>query len=76
MIESQEKTEASEFHNRVKQVKLDPIFSGYANRISGLLERSSWVFVCSEHVSARLKDERELKLHFKNKAHTRPVFRS
>jgi hypothetical protein len=68
---SEEKTAAAEFHKRVMQVKRDPEFAGYAGRISGLLDKSGWTFVCSEHTSVRLKDEEELKQHFKSKAHAR-----
>jgi len=71
MTESQEAAEAREFHSRVKAVKLDPAFSRYATRISGLLEGSRWMFVCSAHTSARIKDEQALKQHFKNAAHSR-----
>ena len=74
MIESEETVDARDFHERVKKVKHDPEFSGYAGRISGLLEGSTWTFVCSEHTSARLKNEEALKRHFKNNAHVRSRF--
>jgi len=66
-----EKAESSLFLKRVQAVKRDPTFSGFADRISGLYEKPTWVFICSEHLSGRFADEEKLKKHFEEKSHTR-----
>jgi hypothetical protein len=64
-----ETRKTTEFVKRISQVKLDPAIAGYADLVSGLFENGQWVFICSQHVSARFSNEGELKEHFRNEAH-------
>ncbi len=69
-----ETKKTTEFLKRIKQVKLDPAIRSYSDLVSGLFENSQWMFVRSQHVSARFSDEEELKKHFKNEAHSLSKF--
>jgi hypothetical protein len=69
-----ETKKTTEFLKRIKQMKLDPAISGYADLVSGLFENGQWMFVCSQHVSARFSNEEELKEHFRNEAHKQSKF--
>ncbi|MDA4111350.1 MAG: hypothetical protein OK439_02345 [Thaumarchaeota archaeon] len=69
-----EKKITSEFLKRIKQVKLDPAISRYADLVSGLFENGQWTFICSQHVSARFANEEELKEHFRKEAHKQSQF--
>ena len=69
-----ETKKTTEFVKRITQVKLDPVIKGYADLVSGLFENGQWVFICSQHVSARFSNEEELKEHFRTEAHKQSKF--
>jgi len=64
-----ETKKTTEFLKRITQIKLDPEIRGYSDLVSGLFENGQWVFICSQHVSARFSNEEELKEHFRKESH-------
>ncbi|MFI5419978.1 MAG: hypothetical protein ACHQ1H_03335 [Nitrososphaerales archaeon] len=71
---SNETKKTTEFVKRITQVKLDSAIKGYSDLVSGLFENGQWMFICSQHVSARFSNEEELKEHFRNTPHTQTKF--
>jgi predicted peroxiredoxin len=69
-----ETKKTAEFVRRITQVKLDPSIKGFSDQVSGLFENGQWMFICSQHVSARFYNEEELREHFKNEAHKKSKF--